>query len=136
MNTRQTGVTLMELMVVMVIIGILTAIAYPSYREQVRRSNRTEAKIALQQRAQAFEKCFTRYMDYTNAACDGAATAANTPDGNYNVTVPAATLTATTFVILATPLGGQLSDAKCMNFTINEAGTRGRTGTAPIENCW
>ncbi len=134
MKIRQTGVTLIELMVVVVIISILAAIAFPSYREQVRRSNRTEAKVAIQQRAQALEKCFTRYMDYTNAACDGAAAAANTPEGHYNVTV--ARPTALTFTITATPLGGQLSDARCMNLTLDEAGTRGRTGTAPVEDCW
>ena len=49
MKRRQRGVTLMELLTVVVIIGILTAIAYPSYREQVRRSNRTEARVALEQ---------------------------------------------------------------------------------------
>ena len=64
----QRGVTLMELMVVMVIIGILAAIAYPSYRAQVRRSNRTEARVALEQTAGALEKCYTRYMAYNDIA--------------------------------------------------------------------
>ena len=63
---RQRGVTLMELMVVVVIVGILAAIAYPSYRAQVRRSNRTEARVALEQTAGALEKCYTRYMVYND----------------------------------------------------------------------
>lgn len=52
MNCRQRGMTLMELLVVITIIGLLAAIAYPSYRAQVRRSNRTEARVALEQTAE------------------------------------------------------------------------------------
>ena len=66
MMRKQRGVTLMELMVVVVIIGILASIAYPSYRAQVRRSNRTEARVALEQTAGALEKCYTRYMAYND----------------------------------------------------------------------
>ena len=68
MIRKQRGVTLMELMAVVAIIGILTAIAYPSYRAQVRRSNRTEARVALEQTAGALEKCYTRYMAYDDLA--------------------------------------------------------------------
>ena len=66
MNCRQRGMTLMELLVVITIIGLLAAIAYPSYRAQVRRSNRTEARVALEQTAGALEKCYTRYMVYND----------------------------------------------------------------------
>ena len=68
MIRKQRGVTLMELMTVVAIIGILTSIAYPSYRAQVRRSNRTEARVALEQTAGALEKCYTRYMAYNDTA--------------------------------------------------------------------
>src|SRR6185369_10407130 len=91
MIRRQRGVTLMELMVVMVIIGILAAIAYPSYRAQVRRSNRTEARVALEQTAGALEKCYTRYMAYNDIANCPAANQFNgawpirPPRGSYPV---------------------------------------------------
>lgn len=138
MNRTQSGVTLLELMIVVAVVGILAAIAYPSYREQVRRSNRTEAKVALEERAQAFEKCFTRTMAYDNPACDNAAAAANTPNGRYSVAAIAASRTATTFTLQATPLGGQATDLECLNFTLNETGVRAVSGSASVtpERCW
>lgn len=135
MSTRQSGVTLMELMIVVAIVGILASIAYPSYREQVRRSNRTEARVALEQRALALEKCFTRYMSYNNANCAAAQAGSDGPteNGHYNVVAAA---TATTFDLTATPQGGQATDAQCMNFTIDEAGRRDVSVAGARDVCW
>jgi type IV pilus assembly protein PilE len=134
MSSRQAGITLMELMIAVAIIGILASIAYPSYREQVRRSNRTEGKVALERRAQDLEKCYTRFMAYNNAACDALAAAATTPNGTYSVAATARA--ATTFTLQATPQGAQATDARCMNFTINEAGTRAISGSGTVAQCW
>lgn len=136
MKHRQSGITLIELMIVVVIVGILAAIAYPSYRNHVMRSGRSEAKIALEEAAQAMEKCFTRSLAYDSAACNNAAAARNTPTGRYNITAPVRTPTA--FTLQATPLGAQVGDAECMNFTITEAGARAVSGSlsATPERCW
>lgn len=139
MNVKQSGITLIELMVVVVIVGILAAIAYPSYRDQVRRSNRSEAKIALEQKAQAMEKCFTRSMDFTSAACAPARATVATPGGFYSVGIdPGTATTATTFALLATAQGGQTSDVECMNFMLTETGQRDVSGSlsATPERCW
>lgn len=142
MSCRQSGVTLLELMIVVAVIGILAAIAYPSYREQVRRSNRTEAKFALEQTALSLEKCFTRYMSYADIANCPAANqfeaggGFNTPDGNYRITGVILAAAPMQFDITATPLGGQLTDAQCMNFTLNERGIRGVSTATPPETCW
>ena len=128
MIRKQRGVTLMELMTVVVIIGILAAIAYPSYRDQVRRSNRTEARVVLEQTAGALEKCYTRYMAYdATANCptaeqfdDGGSF--STPKGYYQISAP--TLNATEFTVRAEAQGGQTSDSGCTRLELDQTGNR------------
>ena len=137
MERKQAGITLIELMIAVAIVGILAAIAYPSYRNQVIRSTRTEGKVALEQRAQALEKCFTRYMSYNSVSCAAGQPTAddNTVDGNYRIAI--GTPDDDTITLTATPLGGQASDTECNVLSLDHAGRRdiiGGTGTAP--RCW
>lgn len=129
MRQSQRGVTLIELLVVMIIIGILASIAYPSYRQQVIRSNRTEARVALEQRALQLEKCFTRYLSYESDECTASTAAADgeTPERNYSVQLAS---DAQSFTITATAINGQAADAQCDQITIDERGRR-----LPAE-CW
>jgi type IV pilus assembly protein PilE len=138
MKHSQRGMTLIELMIVVAIVGILAAIAYPSYRNQVIRTTRTEAKVPLEQRALQLEKCFTRYMTYMSANCAAAQAAANvlTSDGHYQLGIDR--LTATTFRVTATPIGPQRQDAECNMFSIDQDGRREVSGTAAATpaRCW
>jgi type IV pilus assembly protein PilE len=133
---RLRGFTLVELMIVVLIVAILTAIAVPSYRQYVLRVNRTEAKVALTRVAQRLEQCYTRGQPptYTDAACT-VVLPMNTPDNNYTVTysVP---LTANAYALTAPPIGGQLDDAACGNFTLNQLGVQGVSGPKPVNECW
>lgn len=133
------GITLIELMVVIVIVGILVAIAYPGYQSQIQKTRRSEGTAALLDTAQRLERCFTRFNAYNHASCDIAATVAGagvaTEQGFYLIT-DAAAFTASTFSLIATRQGAQTDDTLCGNLTLDNRGTQGRTGTAPLDTCW
>jgi type IV pilus assembly protein PilE len=139
---RQQGVTLIELMVVVMIIGILAGIAYPGYRAQVMRSHRSDAKIALERLAQSLERCYTNSTPRTYDGCAPlAAVAADTAvsdNGYYSIDFPADP-DATTFTLRATAIGGQLKDTDCRTFTLDNTNVRGAKTAASADNagqCW
>lgn len=131
---NQSGVTLMELMIVVAVIGILAAIAYPSYRDQVLRSHRSDAKVGLERLAQTLERCYTNSLPKTYAGCVAATVPSD--NGYYSIAV---TPTATNFTLTATALGGQLADSDCRTLTIDNANARTARTAADVPNdaaCW
>jgi type IV pilus assembly protein PilE len=139
MRRKQRGVTLLELLIVVMIIGILSAIAIPSYRNYILRANRTDAKTAVLQTAAQLERCYTGSTPfaYNSTTCDVSFPAAsfNTPQNTYRLTV---TRNAQTYTIAAVPQGRQVDDTRCANFGMTETGLQSVTGTAsatPAE-CW
>jgi type IV pilus assembly protein PilE len=134
-RTAQRGVTLIELMIVVVILAIIAAIAIPSYRQQVLRSNRSDAKVALMQTVQNLERCFTRNSTYTACYEDDPETFPSVPNGLYEVTVDVNDA-GTGYSLTAAPQEGQAQDTVCGNFTIDEDNDRGISGTGTEDECW
>lgn len=127
------GMTLLELMTVIVILGILSTIAVNSYRGYLLRSNRTEARIALLRVQAAQEKFFLQNSRYANPGelTSGLGQPATTQGGLYAISLQ--TPTATTYVARAAAQNGQLADAAaCHTMTINQLGARTPTG----DQCW
>ncbi|TPQ24877.1 type IV pilin protein [Methylomonas sp. EFPC3] len=139
-NTLQDGVTLIELMVTVGIVGILAAIAIPSYSEYVHRGNRTEAKAILLETAQFLERNFTENNKYdknssgTNVVLPFS-TSPKTGTALYNIS---ASLSTTTYTITATPVaGGSMSDDKCGSLSIDQLGQKTvASATLDANSCW
>ena len=127
------GFTLIELMVVVAIIGILAAIAYPSYQQFVISSARSEAMTALLDAASKQEQFFADNRQYTASMAD-LGLSNSTESDLYSLS---ATVNAQNFIITATPASGiALEDSECTSFTINEVGVKGSTGSADTDTCW
>lgn len=132
---RTSGFTLVEVMVVVAIIGILAAVAYPNYQEHVRKTRRAAAAGCLLELAQFMERHYTTNMSYVgavlpNTACRTELAAFYTFGFSANAT------TASTFELEASPQGVQASDTRCGTLGINQAGARSESGTGTVADCW
>jgi len=123
------GVTLIELMTVIVVVAILGTIAVSSYRSYLLRTNRTEARMALLRVQAAQEKFFLQNNRYAGdaelalAPPAGLGVEATTPSGYY--TIGLIDVTATTYTARAQAAAGQLDDTDaCQTLTIDESGVR------------
>lgn len=136
--SRQSGFTLVELMITVVVMAILASIAVPSYGRFVQRANRSDATAELLRLAAAQERFYIANNTYTaNLAAPPAGLGGGgaSERGYYTITVTAADVNG--FTIQAVPTAGskQASDAECQTFTINEQGIQ-TSGPGTVEDCW
>lgn len=135
----QNGFTLIELMITVAIIGILSAIAYPSYTQYITKSNRAAAQGFMLTVASKQEQYMLDARSYAADMATLGYTAASIPtevSKNYTVSVAAAA-TPPTYTVTAAPTGSQLSrDTKCGTLTLNQAGIKGKSGSGTVADCW
>ena len=137
--TNQTincrGWTLLELMITLVVLAILTAIAYPSYTSHLIKSRRADGKALLYQAAQREQQFFTSNNAFTaTAGSGGLDISTSSGEGHYTLSIAA---TATTYTLTATRVGTQTKDSLCGDLTLNHLGARGISGgTSSADKCW
>ena len=135
MKTKtQAGFTLIELMIVVAIIGILAAIAYPSYDEYIKRGNRSEGQAFLSDVAARQERFSSQNNAYVTDDADIAKlglSSANSATGKYTISLAAGD---GGYLLTANQ---QFNDTKCGNLSLNALGVKGRSGTGKtLEECW
>jgi len=139
---KQRGVTLVELMTVILILGILSAIAIPGYSSYVRKTKRADAKVMLTSSAQQLERCYTRISSYNDGTNDVNGSCplplgANS-SGTYSLAIAfdttAGLAAGQSYTLTATPLGNQLKDTHCANFILNQQGQQSVSTAAT--DCW
>jgi type IV pilus assembly protein PilE len=130
---RHTGFTLIEVMIVVAIIAILSAIAVPNYSEYVIRSRLTDGVAALGSMRVKMEQYFQDNRTYVGACAAG--TIATPPDNIPNFTLACPTLTATGFNITATAKD-KLKDFVYTVDEKNQKSTTGGMGYSSSTSCW
>jgi len=132
------GFTLIELMVVIAIIGVLAAIAYPSYQEHVRSAKRADAQTALMELAQFMERYYTSNGRYVDAAGDGPDlpfTEAPRDGASKSYDLSLAGATASSYTLQAVPKASMTND-ECGTLTLANTGAKGQDAEATASKCW
>ena len=133
MNKRQAGFTLIEIMIAVVVIGILTAVALPSYNGYVQRARLTEAFTGLAGLQPRMEQHWSNNRSY--AGFDAVALA-QMPEDSDNFVFDLTSASASAYVVTATGQGG----ADGFAYTIDQNGNRATTavpdGWTGSDTCW
>ncbi len=133
----QSGFTLIEVMIVVAIVGILSAIALPSYRSYIERGDRASARAALLEAQQFMERFYaTNNRFTTDVACTTSpalpARFTNVPENSPRYSL-AVVSDCNSYTLTATPLQ---TVSLCTNLTLTNTGVKGISGSGTVADCW
>ena len=144
MSQFTRGFSLIELMVAVAVVGLLGAVAYPSYTDSITKSKRASAKACLSTFAIHMERFYATNMRYDKDT-DGddialpaleCSSAQNTGE-HYSYSLVSADLSATSFTLQAAPKGVQAKrDIKCATLGLSHTGAKSASGTGGTSHCW
>ena len=144
-----SGFTLIELMITVAIVGILAAVAYPSYTSYIAKARRADARAQLASAQQWIEKFYSESYDYAQNTAGGASTTAfdaqpfssspRSGDGTavYTLTLTVGASPASTYTLSATPVStGSMANDSCGALSLTNTGRRGAGTGASVLDCW
>ena len=146
--SHQRGITLIELMIAVAVVGILTVIAVPSYGEYTRRAARSDAQLTLQAAATWLERRYAECNSYikvnaaTNPPCQTNLTKTDLPaelqvspsgGGTPRYTVSVSALDAQSYTVQAVP---EKVDPNCGTLQLLSTGLRWASGRLGADGCW
>ena len=135
----ERGFTLTEIMIAVAIVGILAAIALPSYARHVEKARRTDATAFLSEVAGEQVRFFSENNAYAATMGElGYGTKAShpTPEGHYTVSVVSVGTRRFTLTATADPDGPQARDTDCAAISITSTGARTPSGAGGGADCW
>lgn len=142
---KNRGFTLIELMITVAIVGIISALAYPSYSRYITKSKRTECRAAIMQIMQQQERYFTQqntYLAFSKPTSDSTAAAISMRSisgdsfAKSACLLSAAACSGSTIAVCVKVTGEPVvADAEVANITMQSDGTKGCTGTDQSK-CW
>ncbi|MFT3929814.1 MAG: type IV pilin protein [Spongiibacteraceae bacterium] len=107
---KSRGFTLTELLIVIAVVALLAAIAIPSYRNQVAKTNRSNAMAVLQGFSQAMERFYAQNNTYVGAAVGTVYPSQSPLDGAARYSLSIVSQSSTAYQLRATPVGTQVGD--------------------------
>lgn len=132
-NCSQSGFTIVEMLITIIIIAILVAILSPVYRNYLYKSNRGDAVQSLLHTQILQEKYRVNNTSYSTSFTDISGST-NSINGFYTLGISAAGTAS--YTLTAAPTGTQSSDTACTNFTITYANGTTTLSSAPQTDCW
>lgn len=135
---KKNGFTLIELLVTIIIIGILSSIAYPSYLGHVQKTRRAEAQATLIELANRQEMYYLDHHVYAEDLASDLGLGADpfiTENGYYWIETSSAISTAVDFTLTATAKAPQDADSDCATLSITQDHEKTATN-ANGTNCW
>lgn len=128
------GFTLLELIVTISLIGVLTALAYPSYQHYLLRGYRNDGKTALLDLGNRMEEYYLKNNSYQGATLANVGESGNSTQGYYQLVI--ASTTPTYYLLYAVPAQTNVKQDECGTLSYDSLGIKGSLDKDNAGSCW